>query len=280
MPQPTILIDEAGIESGAWGKFRLKAAYQPMFRLAGERLVPIAVEGRMQPVLDGNLVPPALFHASVRREERPQIARLARALAVGNLENVAGGSGLRLLLGLDTDAFADLPATTDDIHAVCQRLTDAEVETQRLIWVMRGYAGVTEKALASLAATIRGLGMRVSLEENGPVFSAPSLIWAVAPDMLCIGADRLRALALEPQVLRMVRSMYTVLAERGIEIAAAGVESREDFVAASDAGSACFQGAYLARAGLAGSLFDFRPLQVDLLRGTRDNVVPLFGLSA
>jgi EAL domain-containing protein (putative c-di-GMP-specific phosphodiesterase class I) len=280
LPGGSILVDEAGIESGVWGKFRLKSSYQPLFRQQGDRLVPFAVEGRISAWLDGKAVSPGRFNTQVTRESRPLLERLSRRLHVGNLENVAGSTWLGLFLGLGADAFVDLPALADDIKALSERMDEAGVEPERATLVFRDFADVEQEALVSLAVTIRAHGMRVCLEENGPVFSAPSLLWAIAPDMLCIGADRLRGLALEPQALRMVRSMYGVLRERGIEIAAAGVENRDDFACASDAGSGCFQGNYLARPGLAGTLLDVRPLQIDALRSMRDNVVPLFGLSA
>ena len=41
----SILVDDNGIEYGIYGDFRLRSAYQPIFRREGATLVPFAVEG-------------------------------------------------------------------------------------------------------------------------------------------------------------------------------------------------------------------------------------------
>lgn len=275
-PADRILVDEAGIESGVWGEFRLKSSYQLVFRRVGETLVPFAVEGRTVAGLHGNVVPSSLFDATVTRDERALIGRIGRAIHIGNLQNVADPPGPDLFLPLDAEAFADLRLLAAEIEALSERLAEFAIEPARAAFIFRGHVEIDEGLLGGLAAAIRDQGMRICLEEAGPVFSAPSLLAAVRPDFLRADADRLRMLAREPQVQRMVRSMFASLGERGIETLAAGIDGSEDFAAALNAGAVCFQGPLLAGPRLAGTLFDFRPLPLEAVRGRRDNVVPLF----
>jgi EAL domain-containing protein (putative c-di-GMP-specific phosphodiesterase class I) len=271
-----ITVDEAGIESGIWGEFRLKSAYQPVFRLDGEALLPFAVEGSTVASLYGGAAPPGLFDLSVTRDDLALLGRIGRAIHIGNLQNVTDQVAPDLFLLLDADAFADRELLTNEIDTLSERLAGFAIVPDRLIFTFRGHAGSVEEPLAALAAAIRSKGMRVCIEEAGPVFSAPSLLAAIAPDFLRVGADRLRLLAREPQVQRMVRSMFASLAERGIATLVDGIDSSEDFVAALDAGALCFQGSLLAEPRRAGTLFDLKPLPVESLRARRDNVVPLF----
>ncbi len=276
LPGNGIVVDEAGIETGIWGRFRLKSAYQPIFRLQGEQLVPFAVEGRTLPCLEGNAVPPALFQASVTAHDRARLGRVGRQLHFGNLDNV-GQSGLALFAGLDAEAFADPAALSLEIEDHAQRLGETGIAASSAVFVFRGHGATPDRDLAAIAAIIHGFGMRVCFEESGAVFSAPALLSAVAPDFMRVSVDRLRPLTNEPTTQRMLKTMFGALAERGITVLATGTEGPEDFVSALDAGCVCFQGTYLARPGLAGSVLALAPLDVEGLQGLRDNVVSLFG---
>jgi EAL domain-containing protein (putative c-di-GMP-specific phosphodiesterase class I) len=269
-PADRILVDEAGIESAIWGAFRLKSAYQTIFRRDGEMLLPFAAEAHTFVQLHGSAVPAALFELT--REKRSLLGRIGRAIHVGNLQNVA--AGLELFLPLDADAFGE--PLDEEIEALGQRLAENAIEPAQLSFILRAHAEVAEELLAGFAAAMRGQGMRICLEETGPVFSAPSLLAALAPEFFRVGADRLKMLAREPQVQRMVRSMFSSLTERGIDTLVTGIDGSDDLVAALNAGAACFQGSLLAEPRLAGTLFDLRPLSIEALRGVRDNVVPLF----
>jgi len=275
-PADRIVVDEAGIESGIWGEFRLKSVYQPVFRLEGEAVVPFAVEAGTVASLYAGAAPPGLFDIAVARDELALLGRIGRAIHVGNLQNVSEAAYPDLFLSLDADAFADRDLLAGEIEALFERIAAFSIAPDRLIFTFRGHAGIAEEQLAALAAAIRGKAMRVSLEEAGPVFSSPSLLAAIAPDFLRVGADRLRLLSREPQVERMVRSMFGSLAERGIATFVDGVDSEEALGAALNAGAACFQGTLLAEPQRAGTLFDLKPRPLEGLRGRRDNVVPLF----
>ena len=85
-PANRILVDEAGIESGIWGAFRLKSGYQPVFRRDGETLLPFAVEGRTLVQLDGSAVPSALFEVTREEIEGLLVTRVIRA-GTGGADN-------------------------------------------------------------------------------------------------------------------------------------------------------------------------------------------------
>lgn len=275
LPPDSVLVDEVGIETGVWGKFRLKSAYQPVFRLEGDMLTRFAVEARTLPCLEGNAVPPALFHAAVPVVDRALLGRLGRTIAIGNLDNT-GQPGLALLQRLEVDDHADLAALTDEVAGLATRLAEAGHPPATAIVMFRGDS-IGEDDAGALAVAIRGHGMRVCLQESGPLFSAPALLAAAAPDFLRLSAERIRMLADEAPVLRMLQAMHATLRERGIETLATGIETPDDFAATLSAGLSCFQGVYLARPVLAGSLLGASPLPVGTLRGGRDNVVSLFG---
>lgn len=276
IPADRILVDEAGNESGIWGKFRLKSAFQLVYQRDADVLLPVAVEGRTVASLDSSVLSPGLFDITATRDELALLARIGRAIHVGNLQNVAGSIRLGLFLAIDAEAFADPPLLLEEIAALSERLAEFAIEPGQVAFTFRDHAGIDEHDLAGCAATIRNRGMRVCLEEPGPVFSAPSLLSAIAPDFLRLGADRLCMLAREPQVQRMVRSMFGSLHERGIETLVSDIDDGAELVAALDAGARCFQGALFSEPRLSGTLFDLQPLPIEMLRGRGDNVVPLF----
>lgn len=276
IPADRILVDEAGNESGIWGKFRLKSAFQLVYQREGEALLPAAVEGRTVASLDSSVLAPGLLDITATRDELALMARIGRAIHIGNLQNVAGSPCLGLFVAIDSEAFADLPLLAEEIAALSARLAEFAIEPGQVAFTFRDHAGIEEHDLAGCAETIRSRGMRVCLEEPGPVFSAPSLLTAIEPDFLRIGADRLCMLAREPQVQRMVRSMFGSLHERGIETLVSDVDASGELFAALEAGARCFQGAFLSQPRLSGTLFDLQPLPIETLRARGDNVVPLF----
>ena len=59
--EPALLVDEVGIETGIYEKYRLKTAHQPIFRREAAELVPFAVEARVAPFRGGEACPAGLF---------------------------------------------------------------------------------------------------------------------------------------------------------------------------------------------------------------------------
>ncbi|MGE0500071.1 MAG: EAL domain-containing protein [Rhizobiaceae bacterium] len=269
-----IRIDEAGIHTGLWGAFRLKSVFQPVYLRDRERLVPFAVEGRTLPYVDGAALSEQ-FRRAVLDEELPALDRLDRALHVGNLETL-DSPDLQLFVAFDVRRPHGPSVVAEEARSIEGRLRATEIDTNRMVWVLRGHSDVSEETLASYVNVVRSSGMGLATEESAPVFTSPERLAIIKPDFVRVAVSRL-ALLSAAAVLPLVRAMFAALRERGARVLVSGIGQPPELSLALDAGADCLQGVLLAAPGLAGTLFDLPPLDADRLRSRVGKIVPLFG---
>ncbi len=270
---PRVLLDEVGIASVVWNRFRLKTAFQLAYRHETGRLRPFAVEGRALPCLDGVAIAPALFGPAVPPEDKPLLARLERAMHVENLGSAAA---------TDLVLFLDYPADMGeriDIAAEARDLVDridaAGLDAGQVVWMIAAEAGTDAAEMRFLADAIRNEGMSVGLDENGPLFSAPEVYAALSPSFVRVGSARL-ANGGPPEMTGLMRALFGVLRSRGALVIVSGIADPGTLDLALSIGADAVQGNFVSRPALAGAQVELLPLDAKRMVAQTGTVVPLF----
>lgn len=262
-----IIVDEIGMVFARQGDFLLKAAYQPLYVVAGGGLKRWAVEGSIRAV-----------RAEAASPSQPlpdlcdsRFALLSLALQVRNFRD-AYDESVGLVSSLNLDAAEDESAALEQMRHLAVELLRADIDPARSICMLRH--GGEIGWLSDLLDAVRVAGMAPGVENFGT-----RIAWA---DDLAVGGCRfvrfdprwLKRVASAPAALRLLAVLVGRLREGGVEAIASGIEDAAQLAALIDAGVRHFQGDLLARPALAGSIPGGDPIRLaSLLPGAIDTPV-------
>jgi hypothetical protein len=266
-----ILLDEAGIETGVFGEFRLKSAYSLVFARQGDSLAPVAVGASLQPMVHGQPVPLRSLHAGNGNGlDHAWIERLATELHLRNRPNV-GADNLDLHLRW-TGPGPGLQQAQDGLPNPEQAL---DIDPRKLVWQFRPEHG--DRSIARESARLHRIGCRIELEGLG---LRPELLEAIErlePEIVAIDGEWFRRLAGAPAAVLLFVRLVERLKQSGAQVLVGGIETPAQLRVALKAEADLLQGDHLARPALAGTLMDTNPRQLSDLLQERGVVVPLFG---
>lgn len=268
-----IAVDEVGIETGRYGGFFLKSAYQPVFRRESDVLVPFAVEGLIMPFVDGKRVPSQRLFQETLPEDKIFVESMCRALHLRNYHNI-GVDGLQLFFNFDPGVHQDAGVAISEIRFMAKRLGELGLDSRLLV------CEVTEKALASdilvrLAAEMRRHGIRLAIDDFGTGDSNLARVDLIEPDIVKIDGQWFRKVSEVAETARLLPALVAGFKGRGVEVLVEGIETAWQLRIALEAGADFFQGYLLGRPALAGTIFDETPLAIEELIRVPDNVVLL-----
>lgn len=267
-----IVVDEIGIESGAYGIYRLRCLYQPIFERRGKSLHMVAVEGVVAPYVAGEDVPEEVFLAAAADDDLAFIGRMSLVLPLRNHRNI-GHDGLELVVRADADMPTDV---LDCLRVVAGELSEAELDPALVFFTVGEPTASDSPLLARLAEQTRSLGMRVGVGDFGAGRWTDGQMETLQPAIVRIDGDWFRKVCRDAVTVRLFDSVVARLHERRSKVLVTGIESEQQFGVALRAGTDLFQGKHLAPPTHVGTTFK----ETMLLRnkiGNAEKIVPLYG---
>lgn len=266
-----IFVDEVGIEIGLFGDYRLKSAYQPIYRRDGAELRPVAIEGKVAPFLEGEAVAALDFLGKVPRGERLFVESLCNALHLRNHHNV-GLPWLELFVSYNPRGDKEFPR---EMAALAGILAEIELDPSLVVCEISHAASLGQQKLLGLASEIRRYGMRVAIGDFS--HSPEGQLGAFRPDIVKIDGAWFRRLCEDDGTARLFAPVAATFRELGAQIFVGGIETVTQLRVAIGGQADLLQGRLLALPALAGTIVEEEPLSLDRLLDTPDEVVPFFG---
>ena len=254
-----ISVDEVGIQTGRYGAFHLKSAYQPIWRNRDGMLFPEAVEALLRVFRDGTPVPPLDFLASVAPDDRFRVECICRALHMRNYNNI-NVPGLMMFFNYDPRVNGDLELSTAQLGYLAERLDHAGVDIRLLICEITEADFLDRDTFVRLAAEIRRLGMRLAIDDFGAGHSTLARVQTVEPDVVKFDGAFFRRVAEEPGALRLLSKLVAGFQDSGALVVLEGIETSSQLAAATETGADYLQGFLLGKPALAGSIYDTAPV--------------------
>lgn len=265
-----LVVDEVGIETGIYGKYRLKTAHQPIFRRKGAELVPFGVEARVSPFREGSTVAPAEFFEETPQSDRAFVEALCRTLHLRNHRNV----------GIDEPGRFELYLTIDPRHegweipgraarSIARFAGEAGIPAAMIICEILDAAALDTETLAALTSGLRGHGMRVSIAEFRVGQSAIERVTQIEPDVIKIDGAWFPEVQESSETAQLFPAVINAFQGFGAKLLVQGIETPAELEAALEAGADYLQGMLLCPPALAGSALDEepRPIKALLRRG-------------
>lgn len=266
-----IHVDEVGIEMGVLGDFRLKSAYQPVFRREAGELRPVAIEGKVAPFLHGEPVPALDFLDKVPAERRMFVESLCNTLHLRNHPNV-GLPWLELFVSYNPRGSSEF---LQEMAAMAATLEEIELDPRQVVCEISEAAALDQETLQALSHEIRRHGMRVAIGDFS--HSPGGEVGAFRPDIVKIEGAWFRRLCEDDGTARLFSPVAATFRQLGAQIFVGGIETVTQLRVAIDGKADLLQGRLLSPPALAGTLFDEDSLSLDRLLDTPDKVVPFFG---
>lgn len=278
--EEAIFVDEVGIETGRYGDYRLKTAYQPIYQRVGRALLPVGVEGLLSVYRQGSSVDTRAFLDAVPPEDRLFIDSMSRCLHIRNHHNI-GVPKLRLYFNYDPRANSDIDGALREIRTMASCLTETGLDSRLLVCEITEAVALDESTLVAVAEIMRALGIRVAVGNFGAGHSTYERISKTLPDIVKIDGELFRSLCRDTAAARLFGPLVETIRRSGAEVLAEGIETPAELKVAMDARVDLVQGHLLGRPALAGTIFREDPLPLDRLLASRgDNVIPLFNGSS
>ncbi|BCH23794.1 diguanylate phosphodiesterase [Mesorhizobium sp. L-8-10] len=271
-----IVTDEIGIEFGVMGDYRLKCAYQPIFRRDAAHLRPVAVEGTQIAFLEGERAEWPSFMADVSRADRSFVDRLGRTLSLRNHRNI-GLPEMDLLFTSDPIPDGDVDRWPGPMALLPGRLEEIDLDPARLICEINDAVWLDREALLDLATGLRRAGLRIAVGDFGSGHATLERIGLVKPDIVTIDEAWFHRLCEDEGTVRLFGPIAATFRQLGSQVLVSGIETPAQLRIALDGGADLLQGPLLSTPALAGSTFDETPLLIEKLLRTSGKVVPLFG---
>lgn len=269
-----ITADEIGIETAWHGRFHLKSAFQPVWLHRDGILYPQAVEGLIRPFVDGRAVPPQDLFDSAAPEDRFRLESLCRALHLRNHRNI-GVPGIELFFNCNPSIHDNLDRSIGQLHFMAGRLVEIGLDVGLLVCEITEGSTIDQDGLVRLADEMRGLGLRIAIDDFGSGHSTLERVELIGPDIIKIDGSWFRRVVAAPGAARLLGSLIAGFHRDGAGVLVEGIETPEQLAVAIDAGADHLQGYLLGRPALVGTAFDETPIAVGDFLGRTGNVVAL-----
>ena len=231
---------------GAWERGELSLAYQPVYRLADNRLVGAEALLRWQHPEHG-VVSPSLFidvaeQSGLIETIGPQVLRAACIDARRWQRDFAAGRELFVSVNVSPRQLraADLSAQVDAV------LRETGLAPQHLHIELTETAVIGDEArVSALLARLRNAGVKVWLDDFGTGFSGLSHLRRVPVDGVKIDRSFIADVLRDPDDLALTTAIIAMAHSLGIHVVAEGVEKEGQYAILRERGCDMAQGFWL-----------------------------------
>ncbi|WP_157020138.1 EAL domain-containing protein [Mesorhizobium xinjiangense] len=260
-----LIADEIGLETGIFGNYRLKSAFQPIYRREGALLVACSVEAQLAPFAGHRPAAPARLFAEAGEGLRAYLEMLCTTLHLHNYWHAGFDElemyPLHIAVGPQFGGHNDAERAAGLVAEICD---EAGLAPEMLICGID--AGEADAGAGrTFAGALHRHGIAVSMgfrTADGPSFEA---LAETGPDFVRIDGAWLRAVRNGGAAARLLAVAIRALGGFGTRLLVQGIEGPAELDAALEAGAAYCQGSHLHVPRPAGAILDERPLSVALL---------------
>ncbi|MAS13646.1 MAG: diguanylate phosphodiesterase [Nitratireductor sp.] len=267
----SILVDEIGLETGVYGRYRLRSLYQPIFRIASDMLIPEALEASVLPMLKSLPVDRDGFLASVDPAAQADVLSLCNLMHIGNHHHARHDS-LSLHVPFRRSMLCGQTAL-EHLALTFARLAETGFPPKSLVCSVQNPETCDLEAVERSLAVLRAAGVGVAMEGFGLHTETAELLERLQPRIVSVDGSWFRRIADERAALRLMRQVIESHKRRGAKVLVKGLESPAHLLAALTVGADLVQGDLLARAEEAGCVADVRPLDIGRIFRDPETVV-------
>lgn len=234
-----------GLHVGRYGPFALYAAYQPIFRAAGDDLVLHGYEGLVRPRRDGVPVPPRQLFECVDPGDQLFVECMCRALHLRNyLQGVPNGCDL--FINVNPAIYESIDVIEREFEFMFSILARYGLSPDRLVCELVEEEALSNEVLARLCAKFRAHGCRIALDDFGSGSSGMERFRELRPEVVKVDGPMFRELARTGGGRGLLKAIARTFHGEAAQILVEGIEEQCHLDLALELGATFLQGYGLA----------------------------------
>jgi EAL domain-containing protein (putative c-di-GMP-specific phosphodiesterase class I) len=254
----SLIRDQDGTWSTAYGPFILKSALQPIFRkLADGRLDIDSFEGLVRAYRADEAVSPAEFFALIEPEDIEAIDSILRTmhtLNIGNMER----SRARIFVNFHPGLFREPGKMRQEVERMRLAAHEADISPDRIVCEVSERNAATSRLAIDFTEHMRAMGFRVAIDDYGAGDSDIERVKMMKPDYVKFEAGWVRDFMHNSAGAALLRVIVSQFREDGIQPIFEALEEMWQVDLCEELGVTLMQGYALARPELAPTTFDER----------------------
>ncbi len=237
----------------------VRSAFQPIFRVRGDRLQPVAFEALARPSRAGAAILAGHYFSTLSGERLERIETLLRQLHLRNAGTLPGRMR-RLFLNFHP-AGIDGPAKVEQaLHVLGNDLRAAGISPADLVCEITEHEQRSPETLKHLVYALRSRGYRVAVDDFGAAFADTNRVAQLTPDIVKIDGRLVRRHLSSSEGFSELSRVVAAFARQGISSVLEGLETFAQVERARQTGAQFLQGYALGVPKIAPARFDeFRP---------------------
>lgn len=237
-------------EGGAWtaaiGAAVLRTAFQPVFRFSGERLVPVAAEALVRPVIAGQSATPQRLFKGLSTPDLVALEAVLRRLHVRNAATLPAGAR-QVFLNIHPEALVSRHGLERSLDVLGAELRSAGLSPRALVCEITEQRESSRALLLHAVWAMRARGFLVAVDDFGTAFADPDRVRTLVPDIVKIDGASVRAMMRTGEGFAILSRTVAGFSASGIRTVLEGIETLRHVELARMAGPALLQGYGLAR---------------------------------
>ena len=241
-------------EDGAWtatlGAAVLRTAYQPIFRFSGDRLVPVAAEALVRPLIGGRPASPPRLFRGLSTRDLVAVESVLRRLHLRNGANLPAGAR-RIFVNIHPEAIVSRHGLERSLDEMGAELAIAGLSPRSVICEITEQREASRELLLHAVWAMRARGFLVAIDDFGSAFADPDRVRTLVPDIVKIDGASVRSMMKTPDGLSILHRTVAGFSASGIRTVLEGIETLRHVELARLCGPVLLQGFGLARPRLA-----------------------------
>lgn len=219
-----LLREEDGSCTAVYGPFKLRSAFQPIFRRHGADALRLhAFEGLIRASKAGSRCSPFAFFSAVPAEDRSAVDALCRELHLRNVGQL-NRPDAAVFLNFDPSLFDNAAKTATEADRVEKFAYAIGLTPDRVVCEITEKSASNRAALLAVVEDLRDRGFRIAVDDYGTEDSDQERIQLLRPDIVKYdGAWVLRYME-RPSGVELLRHSTTRFRDRGIVTLFEGLE--------------------------------------------------------
>ena len=232
--------------TAALGPALLRTAFQPLFVFENERLVPVAAEALVRPLVAGRPATPGRLFRGLSTEGLVRLEAALRRLHVLNAACLPAGAR-RLFVNLHPKAIVSQSALEQALDTMGADLRTAGLSPRDLVVEITEQQETSREMLLHAVWAMRARGFLVAVDDFGTAFADPDRVRRLVPDIVKVEGAAVRAMMRTPEGFSILCRTIDNFAASGIRTVLEGIETMRQVELAHLAGPVVLQGYALAR---------------------------------
>ena len=235
-----------GVYQAKFGPYKLRSAFQPIYAITPDALTLFAYEALVRPEASGIPVYPSdLFDRDSSHDLR-ELDSLCRSIHIRNYQLIAEDNAT-LFLNINPALYDSADSVDFEFQYLIEDLQAHNLASSKIVCEIIEAQAADDTLITRMCAQLREFGAKIAVDDYGSDHSDWRRFELVKPDILKLDGTVFRNLCKTPAAIPALHNLTESLHDIGCLMLVEGVENRNQFDIALEAGVSLVQGYFLAK---------------------------------